>query len=61
MINNKQIQGFLIPYYFFKLQFLNPLMHNVPKWSDTLWKSYSIFYKIFKICVTILGHYVLKG
>ena len=36
MINNKQIQGFLIPYDFFKLQFLNPLMHNVPKWSDTL-------------------------
>ena len=30
------------------LQKLNPLKHNVPKWSDTL-------------CLTILGHYALKG
>ena len=25
-------------------------MHNVPKWSDA-----------FKVCLTILGHYALKG
>ena len=35
---------------------LNPLMHNVPKWSDILQKSCS-----FKVCLTILGHYALKG
>ena len=29
---------------------LNPLMHNVPKCC-----------KIFKVCLTILGHYVFKG
>ena len=27
---------------------INPLMHNVPNWSDT-------------VCLTILGHYALKG
>ena len=36
----------------------NHLMHNVPKWSDTLQKSCS---KIFKVCLTILGHYALKA
>ena len=40
---------------------INPLMYNVLTWSDTLWKSYSISYKIFKVCVIILGHYKLKG
>ena len=40
---------------------LNPLMHNVPKWSDTLLKSWNNCYKIFKVCLTILGHYALKG
>ena len=32
-------------------------MHNVPKWSDTLSKSCSIF----KVYLTILEHYALKG
>ena len=36
-------------------------MHNIPKWSDTLLKSYCICCKIFKVCQTILGHYALKG
>ena len=39
----------------------NPLMHNVPKWSDTLLKSCSIYCKIFKVCLTILGQYALKS
>ena len=29
-------------------------MHNVPKWSDKCCK-------IFKVCLTILGNYALKG
>ena len=33
----------------------NPLMYNVAKWSGILQKSY------FKVCLTILGHYALKG
>ena len=40
---------------------VNPLMHNVPKWSDTLQKSWSKCFKIFKVCLTILEHYALKG
>ena len=40
--------------------FLNPLMHNVPKWSHTL-KSCSKCCKILKLCLTILGHYALNG
>ena len=36
---------------------LKLLTHNVPKWSDTLSKSCSIF----KVCLTILRHYALKG
>ena len=39
----------------------NPLMHNVPKWSNTLLKSCSKWYKISKVCLTILQHYALKG
>ena len=35
-------------------------MHNVAKWSDTFLKSYSKCCKIFKVCLTILGHYALK-
>ena len=41
--------------------FFNPLMHNVPKWLDTLQKSCSKCCKIFKVYLTILGHYALKG
>ena len=40
---------------------LNPLMHNVPKWSDTLQKSCSKCCKIFKVRLTILEHYALKS
>ena len=44
------------------LQFLvNPLMHNVPKWSDTVKRFCSKCCKIFKVCLAILGHYALKG
>ena len=39
---------------------LNPFMHNVPKWSDTLQKSYTKCSKIFKVCLTIFGRCVLK-
>ena len=40
---------------------INPLMHNVPTWSDTLQKSCSICCKIFKVSLTISGNYALKG
>ena len=51
-----------VAFYRYNTQYIfNPLMHNVPKWSDTLYKSCSIFCKIFKVCLTILGHYALKG
>ena len=36
------------------------LMHNFPKWSDTLWKSCNKCCKIFKVCLTILRYYALK-
>ena len=44
-----------------KSDLFNPLMHNAPKWSDTLKKSCSICCKIFKVCLTILGRYALKA
>lgn len=31
----------------------NPLMLNVPKWSDTHFAA--------NMCLTILGHYLIKG
>ena len=31
----------------------NPLMHNVPKWSDT--------HLAVNVCLAILGHYLIKG
>ena len=34
----------------------NPLMHNFPKRSNTLYKSCSICCKIFKVCLTILDN-----
>ena len=40
---------------------VNPSMHNVPKWLDKLQKSCIKCGKIFKVCLTILGHYALKG
>ena len=39
----------------------NSLIYNVPKWSNTLQKSRSICCEIFKVRLTILGHYALKG
>ena len=47
--------------FFEKKKLFSPLMHNVPKWSDTLSRSCSICCKIFKVCLTILGYYALKG
>ena len=44
-----------------KTSTLDPLMHNVSKWSNTLQKSCSICCKIFKVCLTILEQYALKG
>ena len=43
------------------LSIINPLMNNVLKWLDTLQKSCSKCCKIFKVCLTILRHYALKG
>ena len=39
---------------------VNPLKYNVPKWSDTLYKSGNKCCKIFKVQLTILGLYALK-
>ena len=45
--------------------FFYPLMHNAPKWSKTLLKSYnkccSKCCRILKVCLAILGSYALKG
>ena len=38
--------------------FINPLLRNVVKWSDTM---VSICCKIFKVCLTILRHCEVKG
>ena len=43
------------------LRVFNPLMHNVPKWSDTLLKSCSICCKILKVCLTILWQCEVKS
>ena len=48
-------------FFLIKVDHLNPLMHNVPKWPDTLLKSCSKYCKIFKVCLTILGQYAFKG
>ena len=44
---------------------VNPLIHNIPKWSDTLWSDTPKWpgkcCKINKVCLTILRHYALKG
>ena len=37
------------------------LMHNLPKWPDTLQKSCSMCRKIFIVCLTISEHHPLKG
>ena len=39
----------------------NPLLRDVVKWSETLLKFCSICRKIFKVCVTILRHWEVKG
>ena len=44
-----------------KSDLFNPLMHNVPKWSNTLEKSCCKCSKIFQVCLTILGQYALKA
>ena len=43
------------------MKMLNPLMHNVPKWSNTLYNSCSICCKIFEVCLTILELFACKG
>ena len=41
---------------------VNPLIHNTPNWwSDMFWKSCSICYKVFKVCLTIFGMLRFKG
>ena len=40
---------------------INPLLYNVPRWSDTLERSRTKCCKIFKVCLTILRCYALKG
>ena len=40
---------------------VSPLIHNAPKWSNTLSKPCSKCYKIFKMWLTVLGHYASKS
>ena len=42
-------------------EYFNPLMYNIPKWSGTLENLAANAEKIFKVYLTILGHYALKG
>ena len=51
--------NFILNFQFFTI--INPLLRNVIKWSDTLLKFYSKCCKIFKVCLTILGHCEVKG
>ena len=41
--------------------FNEPLLHNVPTWSDTLPKSCSKSCKTFAVYLTILGYYASKA
>ena len=45
----------------FLYEIVNPLMHNVPKWSDTFLKFRSKRCNFLKVCLTILRRYALKG
>ena len=49
--------------YLMRFDNINPLMHNFPKWSNThKWSNTNgICCKIFKVCLTILGHSAWKG
>ena len=51
---------FLLELLFFKIFRFNPLMHNVPKWSDTLWKSCSRKSYIFKDTLKAFDHFKKK-
>ena len=39
----------------------NPLMQNIPKWTDKLTEFRCICCKIFKVCLTILRDYASKS
>ena len=64
-IYRRHISSINTAYIIIRRQFFsvfNPLIHNVAKWSDKLEKSCSFFCcKIFKVYLTILVHYALKG
>ena len=59
LVTTNSLDKFIFPFRAFSS--INSLMYNIPKWSDTLWKSCSKCCKIFKVCLTILEHYALKG
>ena len=41
---------------------INPLLRNVVKWSNKLLKNLAVnALMIFKVCLTILRHYEVKG
>ena len=52
---------FLSNLYSISTKEINPLMHNILKWSDARWKSCSICCKILKVCLTIFGYCTWKG
>ena len=43
-----------------KIVKVNPILHNVLKWLDTLQKFCSICSKSFKACLTIMYYWVNK-
>ena len=56
------VLSFYIGHYFLRSvkNMFNSLTRNCPKWSDTIWRSYSKCCKIFKVCLTVLGSYALR-
>ena len=39
---------------------IDPLMHNIRKWADTLWNYCNKCCKIFQVCMAILKHYAWR-
>ena len=56
---------YLVPYHACKIEIfakiINPLLHNVEKWSNILQKYCGEYRKIFKVCLAIFQHYEVKG
>ena len=60
IVLTKAFEGVRRNLFLHNLNVYKHLMGSVPKGSGKLWKSSSKCSKIFKVCLTILGHYALK-